>query len=96
MKLAFQTIPEGDSMQNGFQHVNFHMVFNLKMVDFTSKAHLVVEGHITIKPDVITYSSVVTRETVCIASIMEALHDLEVKVADILNAYVMAQKREKI
>ena len=89
MKLAFQTIPEGDSMPNGFQHVNFHMVFNLKMVDFPSKAHLVVEGHMTIK-------SMIMRETICIASIMEALHDLEVKVPDILNAYVMAQKREKI
>ena len=37
-----------------------------------------------------TYSSVVTRETVCIALTMAALHDLEVKLADVLNAYVSA------
>ena len=40
--------------------------------------------------DVITYSSVVTRETVCIALIMAGFHDLEVKAADALNAYLTA------
>ena len=40
----------------------------------------------------ITYSSVVTRETVHITLTMVALHNLEVKAADILNAYVTAHK----
>ena len=39
--------------------------------------------------------SVVTREMVCIALTMMALHDQEVK-ADVLNAYVMAPNCEKI
>ena len=47
-------------------------------------------------PDTITYSSVVTRETVCIALTMAALHDLEVKAANVLNAYVTAPNHEKI
>ena len=38
----------------------------------------------------------VTRETVCIALTMAALHDLEVKAPDVLNAYVMAPKSKKI
>ena len=46
--------------------------------------------------DTITYSSMVKRDTVHIALTMVTLHDLEVKVADILNAYVMASNREKI
>ena len=46
--------------------------------------------------DVITYSSVVTRETGHSALMMTVLHDLEVKEADVLNAYVMAPNREKI
>ena len=46
--------------------------------------------------DIITYSSVVTKETVCIALTMAALNDLEVKPADALNAYVVAPNREKI
>ena len=47
------------------------------------------------KPDVITYSSVVTRKTVCNALTMAALNDLEVKAAEVLNAYEMAPNREK-
>ena len=46
--------------------------------------------------DVITYSSVITRETVCIALTMAALHDLEINGADFLNAYVTAPNRKKI
>ena len=47
-------------------------------------------------PDTIMYSSVVTKETVCIALSMAALQDLEVKATDILNAYAMAPNCEKI
>ena len=47
-------------------------------------------------PDSITQFSVVTRETVHISLTLAVLHDLEVKAADILNAYVMAPHQEKI
>ena len=56
--------------------------------------YLVAEGHMTHTPDVITYSSVVTREIVCIALTMIMLHDMQVKAADALN--VMAPIREEI
>ena len=36
------------------------------------------------------------RETMHITLTMAVLHDLEVKAADVLNAYVMAPNREKI
>ena len=38
----------------------------------------------------------VTRETVQIAHTMATLHGLEVKAADVSNAYMMASNREKI
>ena len=47
-------------------------------------------------PDVITYSRMVTKETVCIAFTMESFHDLEVKAAEVLNAHVTASNQEKI
>ena len=50
----------------------------------------------TNRPNTFIYSNVVTRETVHIALAMAVLHDLEVNAADVLNAYVMAPKREKI
>ena len=52
-----------------------------------------VGGHMPHTLDTITYSSVVTRETVCIPHTMAALHDLEVNATNILNAYVMASNR---
>ncbi len=42
-----------------------------------------------------TYTSVVSRETVRILTIA-TLNDLEVKVADILNAYISAPIKEKV
>ncbi len=43
----------------------------------------------------IMYASVVSLETVRIALLMAALNDLEVKVGDVLNAYVTAPVTEK-
>ena len=56
--------------------------------------HLVVGGHVTQIPEVITYSTVVTSATAYIAFTVAVLHDLEVKRADLLNAY--ATNKEKI
>ena len=47
-------------------------------------------------PDTITYSSVVTKETVCISLFMGALHALHFKAADLLNPYVVAPNHENI
>ena len=66
------------------------------MEDFHRKACPVTGGHMTQTPDVITYFIVFTRETVHIALTMAALHDLKVKAADIMNAYLMAPNRENI
>ena len=47
-------------------------------------------------PAIITYASVVSCETVRIALLMAALNDLEVKVGDVLNAYITAPITEKV
>ena len=96
VKITFQTIPKGKKPPNGFQYVNYHMVFDINMEEFCRKACLVAGGHMTHILDTITYSSVIMRETVCIALTMAALHDLEVKAADILNAHMVAPNKEKI
>ena len=73
-----------------------HVIFDVKMEDFRQKARLVAGGHMTSEPDVITYSSVVSRETVRLALTIAALNDLEIKSADIMNAYITAPTKEKI
>jgi hypothetical protein len=47
-------------------------------------------------PATITYASVVPRETVCIAFLLAALNDLNVKVGGVLNAYITAPITEKV
>lgn len=66
------------------------------MEDFQRKARLVAGGHMTEAPASITYASVVSRESVRIALPIAALNDLDVKTADIEDAYLTASVGEKI
>jgi hypothetical protein len=53
-------------------------------------------GHTTDNPHTMTYASVVSRESVRIALTLDALNDLDVKMADIENAYLTAPITEKV
>ncbi len=72
------------------------MIFDIKMEDFRRKARLVAGGHLTKAPATITYASVVSCETVCLALTFASLNDLEVKVGNVLNAYITAPVKEKV
>ena len=61
-----------------------------------SKAQLVAGGHVTELPSSITYSLVVSRDSVRIALTIAALNDLSILACDIQNAYLSAPCREKI
>ena len=50
----------------------------------------------TTTPASLTYSSVVSRDSVRIASLIAALNDLKVMVCDIQNAYLTENFREKV
>jgi hypothetical protein len=63
------------------------VIFDVKMEDFRRKARFVSGGHITDTPYA-TYESVVSRESVRIALTLDALNDVDVKMADIENAYL--------
>jgi hypothetical protein len=56
----------------------------------------VAGGHTTEAPASLTYASVLSRESVRIALTMAALNNLEVKIGDIENSYLMAPVAEKI
>jgi hypothetical protein len=70
------------------------MIFDLKM-DFTHKARFVAGGHMTNPPTLITYSSVVSRESVHIAFTLAALNNLDILCANIGNAYLNAPCHKK-
>ena len=73
-----------------------HMVFDIKLDGFVRKARMVAGGHMTDTPAVMTYASVVSRDTVRIALTLAGLHDLEVKTSDVKNAFLTAPCEERI
>ena len=66
----------------GYKWILLQMILNVK-IDFTRKARLVAGGHQTDPPTTLTYSSVVSRESVKLAYPIAALNDLNILVADI-------------
>ena len=81
----------------GYQEVKCHLIFDVKMGEnFRRKARFVAGGHTTDVPSVLTYASVVSRDSVRIALTIAALNGLELLACDIQNAYLTADCREKI
>ena len=78
-----------------FQEIKCHMIFDVKM-DLTRKARFVAGGHMTEAPASITYSSVVSRDSVRLAFLIAALNDIEIIACDVGNAYLNAPCREKV
>ena len=73
------------------------MIFDVKLGEnFRCKVRLVGGGHTTTAPDSITYSSVVSRDSVRIALTIAALNDLDILACYIQNAYLTALCRENI
>ena len=71
------------------------MIFDIKMDDFSRKSQQVAGGHMTEAPDIMTYASVVSRETAHIAPAITALDGLQVKAAGIMNAYITTRSRKR-
>jgi hypothetical protein len=93
--VAFKFLEEGESIPVGSQWIPFHMIFDVKC-NFTRKARFGAGGHWTDAPPQLTYSSVVTRDSVRIAFLIAALNELDILSADVGNAYLQAPVREKV
>ncbi len=61
----------------GFQEIRCQVIFDVKM-DFTRKARFVAGGHTTDTPGSITYSSVVSSDSVRLAFVIARVNDLDV------------------
>jgi hypothetical protein len=81
----------------GYQKIKCHFVFDIKMGEnFQWKARLVANGNEMEVPPTLTYSSVVSRDSVCIALLVAALNDLNILSCNIQNAYLTANCQERI
>ena len=96
MRAALKILEEGRKPPSGYQKIRFHIIFDIKMEDFRRKSILVAGGHVIDPPATITYTSVVSRETVCVPLTVATLNYLQVRTADIYNAYIQTPVAEKI
>lgn len=72
----------------GYTEIKCHMIFDVKM-DFTQKARFVAGGHMTERQNsAITYSSVVSRDSVLIALTLAEMNGLNLMTCDVGNAYL--------
>jgi hypothetical protein len=92
---AFRILEDDEIIPVGSQWIPCHMVFDIK-VDFTRKAQFVAGGHRAEAPKSITYLSVVSRDRIRIAFLLAALNEVDILAADIGNAYLNADTREKV
>ena len=91
VRIAFKMLNEDDATPVAHTRIRTHIIFDVKMSSLRHKCRLVAGGHVTEVPHPSqTYASVVTRESVRIALTLAALNDLQVKAADIQNAYLTA------
>jgi hypothetical protein len=96
VNVSFKHLNDDEEVPVGYQYIDCHMIFDVKLDGFRRKARMVAGGHMTEAPAVMTYASVVSRESVRIALTLAALNDLQVKASDVMNAYLTAPCEEKI
>jgi hypothetical protein len=88
--------PEDGKAPVGYQRINRHMILDVKMT-LQRKARFVAGGHLTEPTKDMTFSSVVSRDSVRLAFLVAALNDLSVLSADISGrAYLNANEGEKV
>lgn len=104
VKIAYEPKPDAspndirsgaDKTFIGYQEISCHLVWDIKM-DFTRKARWCANGATTVSPPSLTYSSVVSRDSVRLAFLAAELNNLDILAADVSNAYLNAPCREKI
>ena len=97
VRVAFEAYEGKIESLVGYQKIKCHIIFDIKLGEnFRRKCRLVAGGHTTETPSSLTYSSVVSRDSVRIALTVAALNELDVLGCDIQNAYISAPCREKI
>ena len=94
VRIAFKILEAEEKIPPGYLKIPCRMIFDIKM-DYTRKARLVAGGHVTDPPAVMTYSSVVSRDSVRIILLYAIVNELNVLTADVGNAYLNANTTEK-
>jgi hypothetical protein len=74
--IDFKCSNPGERMPLDYKWIKCHMILDIEIGDFRRKSCMVAGGHMTGAPTIMTYASVVSHETVCIALTIAALNHL--------------------
>jgi hypothetical protein len=94
VRVAFKFLELSEKPAPGYKKIPLRMIFDIKM-NFTRQARLVAGGHLTDPPSCLTYSSVVSRESVRIAFLIAAINGYYMIAADVQNVYVQSTSLAK-
>ena len=92
--VTFEILRPGDRSPPGWKKASGHLIYDVKM-DFTQKIRWVKDGHLTPNPKTSYNAGVVSRESIQIALNYAVLQKIDVKAAEIQNAYIQAPSSEK-
>ena len=80
----------------GYEEISAHLIFDVKMLEnYRRKIRYVADRHKVETPASVTYSTVVSRDSVRILLMIAALNDLDVQGCDAQNAFLTADNLEK-
>jgi hypothetical protein len=95
--IVFNILPDGASQPPGYEAVHCHIIFDIKMDSLQRKAQYVCGEHTTNPPEnIVTFASVVSRESVRTTFTLALLNGLIIQTADVSKVYLNAASREKL
>ena len=86
VEVAFKFLDNGEKMPIGFKQITCHLIFDVKF-DLTRKARYIGGGHLTTVSPSMSYSSVVSRDSVRIMFLIAALNDLDINICVTLEMH---------
>ena len=96
VRIAFEEFDGDPNTLVGHTQITGHLVFDVKLGEnFRRKARYCADGHKTGAPTSVTYSTVVSRDSVRVLLTVAALNDLNILGADVQNAFLTAPNKEK-
>ena len=95
-RIAFEDFDGDIKDLKGYEQISGHLIFDVKLSEnFRRKARFVADGHLVETPSSVTYSTVVSRESVRLLLLIAALNDLDIMGCDVQNAFLSADNLEK-
>ena len=96
VKVVFKICDNDGIPPIGSLYMKCHMVLSIKKEDFSRKACLVAKVHMVEASKSLTYTGMVSKESVRISMTLVAWNDLEVMTSNIQNSYLPAPGSEKV